>query len=701
MLFKHCNLKIVPREGSDGLITGVTLKFSESSQDEVYRNSANDVVQLPPELFQEGINISFNSLIELSSSLLDSVSTYLYQFRHELNSGENTIFIQPETENDVRGLKIYTTRFFFRDKEKSQQGRYKVKISAMNYSDKSNPFEEVVFPFTKRDVIQLLGLIRMTINQFTRTKSLFLPVDLYDVNTGDKIGQTTLSVGRRNNSFNVGMTFLHGQEILNLIYVIDKLAFTMNIEDHLSGLFMNFRQMVCTTDPKASILHFNLKKEDNVKLNSLPDVINAEADEHILELERQGDKKKGEANVFYLVLTKYNYNNMPEFAEHNGKKVAYVIPFSSKFLTIAYLCLTIDSLRLRFEDDDTPEEDGKKIFGKNAEHANIKYFLSLRESTLGIGVKRYKRKKDKEVFPKITLVGKVNPGIYKSVVGGKERDNVISRMKENGEREFINVLSEFSISLDSAQWLKLVKTLAVSYTRAFEKAGNTHNLMKFFVQNIGEGGAIEKYYFVLSSSVYNEAPCVLEIEKFIYDRKTKRETFVAAYRQPLYERYIFQFLTVLLSCSEFLDTNLYVKTVSSKDLMYFKYKSMKNVNFNSEATMQYGIKKVGGGILDGSDSKVYWGDFKAGGGNGSYHVELNQQDQFLLNQSALFKLIRGYWQPFVGDNIAIGPDGYITDTYGEIDTTKPTVEGEMYPDFDWALNLYFGTSYPAYSAVES
>ena len=698
MLFKHCNLKIVPRGGDDGIITGVTLKFSESSQDEVYRNSAGDVVQLPPELFQEGITISFNSLIELSSSLIDSVSTYLYQFRHELNGGENTLFIPPETDDDVRGLKIYTTKFFFRDKEKSQHGRYKVKISAMNYSDRENPFEEVVFPFTKRDVIQLLGVIRMTINQFTRTKSIFLPTDLYDVATGEKVGQAKLPIGRRNNSFNIGMTFLHGQEILNLIYVIDKLAFTMNIEDHLDGLFMNFRQMVCTDDPKASILHFNQKRESTARLTSLPDVIDAETDEKIIELERKGERK-GEAKVFYLVLTKYNYDDVPEFVEYNGKNVAYVIPFSSKFLTIAYLCLTIDSLRLRFDNDDSTEEASKKVFGKNAEYANIKYFLSLRESTLGIGVKRYKKKKDKEVFPKITLVGKVNSGVYKTLLGGKERENVIIRTRENGDKETINVLSEFGITLESAQWLKLVKALAVSYTRAFEKAGNTQNLVKFFAQNIGEGGVIEKYYFVITSSVYNEAPCILEIEKFIYDRKTRQETFVAAYRQPLYERYIFQFLMVLLSCSEFLDTNLYVKTVNSRDLMYFKYRSMKNVNFNSDSVMQYGIKKTGGDIFD-SGGAVYWGDFKPNGGSGICQVELNQQDQFLLNQSALFKLIRGYWQPFVGDNIAIGPDGYITDTYGEIDTTKPTTEGEMYPDFDWALNIYFGTSYPAYSAIE-
>ena len=698
MLFKHCNLKIVPRGGDDGIITGVTLKFSESSQDEVYRNSAGDVVQLPPELFQEGISISFNSLIELSSSLIDSVSTYLYQFRQELNGGENTLFIPPETDDDIRGLKIYTTKFFFRDKEKSQHGRYKVKISAMNYSDRENPFEEVVFPFTKRDVIQLLGVIRMTINQFTRTKSIFLPTDLYDVATGEKVGQAKLPIGRRNNSFNIGMTFLHGQEILNLIYVIDKLAFTMNIEDHLDGLFMNFRQMVCTDDPKASILHFNQKRESTARLTSLPDVIDAETDEKIIELERKGERK-GEAKVFYLVLTKYNYDDVPEFVEYNGKNVAYVIPFSSKFLTIAYLCLTVDSLRLRFDNDDSTEEASKKVFGKNAEYANIKYFLSLRESTLGIGVKRYKKKKGKEVFPKITLVGKVNSGVYKTLLGGKERENVIIRTRENGDKETINVLSEFGITLESAQWLKLVKALAVSYTRAFEKAGNTQNLVKFFAQNIGEGGVIEKYYFVITSSVYNEAPCILEIEKFIYDRKTRQETFVAAYRQPLYERYIFQFLMVLLSCSEFLDTNLYVKTVNSRDLMYFKYRSMKNVNFNSDSVMQYGIKKTGSDIFD-SGGAVYWGDFKPNGGSGICQVELNQQDQFLLNQSALFKLIRGYWQPFVGDNIAIGPDGYITDTYGEIDTTKPTTEGEMYPDFDWALNIYFGTSYPAYSAIE-
>lgn len=697
MLFRHCLLKISPKE-DDRVMIGANLKFSESSQDEIYRNGSGNVIQLPPELYQIGVNLSFNSLMELGAALLSSVSTYLFQFRQEINSGENTIFIKPENPEEIYGLKIYTTRFFFRDKEKTQQGRYKVKISVMNYVDPDNPFEEVVFPFTKRDVIQLLALIRMTIGEFTKTKSIFLPVQMFDLKSGELVGKAPLPISKRYNSFGVGTTFLHGQELLNLVYVIDKLSFTMNIEDYLDNLLMTFRQIACSTDPKSSILHLNNIRASKEDIGKLPDTIEAENDDQDFML-KSNPSEEEKNNIFYLILTKYNYINTLDPEKYLGKEVAYVVPFSAKFLAIAYLCLTIDSLRLKFDEDDTAEEMAKKIFGDNAKYANIKYFLSLRESSLGIGVKRYKQKKDKESFPKITLVGKVNPGVYKTSYNGVERENVILRKGKNGEKELVNVLTDFSISIESAQWLKLVKALSISYTRAYEKAGNTQNLVKFFAQNINENDVIEKYYFTILTSIYNESPCVLEIEKFIYDRAQKQEVFIAAYRQPLYDRYIYQLLLVLLSCSEFLDNNLYLKEVNSKELMHFKYKSMKNVDFNTGGKVQYGIKKISNNILDTSKNAVLWGEFKANGNNGSYQIELNQQDQFLLNQSAFFKLVRGYWQPFVGDDIAVGPDGYITDTYGEIDTMKPSAE-EMYPDIDWALNIYYGTSYPAFFAAE-
>lgn len=697
MLFKHCNVVIVPKQDNNGTINGATFKFSESSQDEVYTTTNGTPVSLPPELFSEGVNLSFNALIDLSSALLNSVSTYLFQFRQELNNGENIFYIKPETDDDTRGLKIYTSKYFFRDKDRSHHGRYKVKISIINYSDKNNPYEEVVFPFTKRDVIQLLNLIRLTINQASKTKPLFLPADIYDIKTGKCLGSTSLMMSRRQNSFNIGTVFLHGQELLNLIYAVDKLSFSMGIENHLNNLFANFRQTLFTVNPKDSLKYFETKREEQKEekdLSSLPDLIRAETDESIA--------KNGYSNfevndsVLYLVLTKYNYENIPQPVKFEGKDVVYAIPFSTKFLTLVYLCITINSLRLRFDEDDETEEIGVKVFGSEAENAHIKYFLSFRESSLGIGVKKYKfnRNKQEDVFPRITFFGKVNPGVYKTTLNGMERDNVVFKRDERGDKIAIDVLTNFGVTLESEQWLKLVKGLSVIYTRAYEKAGNTHNLVKFYARNQTKNGEQEKYYFTLTASVYNEASCILEIEKFVYDRKSKKEVFVAAYRQPLYEKYIYQLLTVLLSCSEFIDNNLYTKAVKSTELMYFKYKSMKNVDFNSISEMDYGIKRVDS-KNENEPSEVYWGDFK-GKTTSLKQSKLNSADQFLLNQSAMFKLLRGYWQPFVGDNIAIGPDGYITDNYGEIDTTKPTFEGELYPDFDWALNIYFGTSYPNY-----
>jgi len=50
MLFRHCLLKISPKE-DDGVMIGANLKFSESSQDEIYRNGSGNVIQLPPELY--------------------------------------------------------------------------------------------------------------------------------------------------------------------------------------------------------------------------------------------------------------------------------------------------------------------------------------------------------------------------------------------------------------------------------------------------------------------------------------------------------------------------------------------------------------------------------------------------------------------------------------------------------------------------
>jgi hypothetical protein len=67
-------------------------------------------------------------------------------------------------------------------------------------------------------------------------------------------------------------------------------------------------------------------------------------------------------------------------------------------------------------------------------------------------------------------------------------------------------------------------------------------------------------------------------------------------------------------------------------------------------------------------------------------IELDQNDIFLLNMSAANRILYGKWIPFVGEQIAISQDGFLTDLFSEVDLERRGL-GAYH-----AWQYFFGTS---------
>jgi hypothetical protein len=416
--------------------------------------------------------------------------------------------------------------------------------------------------------------------------------------------------------------WLHGQEILNLMYVVDKLVYGLHIEEDLDSLNTYYRQIQFTNE--NGIMYLTLKKMT---------------------------REHGEDPI----------------KSSEGVPCKLRIPVSSTLLSILHSFLSIEVLR--HADIDFEYDPSVEVLGSQDPFIAIKgmkYHISLKESFIGLAVNT--REKDQKQV--ISLVGKVKEGSYKIVnESGETIDSVYEK-----DGKIMSVLDEFKVDLRD-QWPKLIKALSLAYKKEYETEEKDFNLIKFFVINNNSEGKF-KYQFTILSNAGNKASAVLTIDKFKI--QNKEEKFVSSFRQPLFDRYVYQLITVMLASADFVPDIEYVDQVNKKDLIEYRYKSMKQViKLTKNEVIEYGLKKIEG--------NTYWGIFSD---NNRMFSELIHQDQYMINQSAYSRLMRGYWQPFVGESIAIGPDRYLTDTFGEIN-----LESEKdFKGLDWSIKLFFGTS---------
>lgn len=629
IVLKNVIIALTPIENEVGSLQGINFKFNEVSHDYIYQTSEGKVVQrYPREIGSAGINLDLKAVIDLSGAFIGNISTYLYDIRKELNQGEMNLLLKTSLDKEI-SLKIHTTKHFFREGTK---GRYKIDLSILENDPDFGIYEKIMFSFTKKDVQALIFMIKDILSSYNRSRPLIVNASRINYETSEEIEEVIVPIIKVDNSIVIDNIWLHGQEILNLMYVIDKLVYGLHIESNLDFLNTFYRQIQVTNSN----------------------------------------------GIVYLTLKKMSSNHTEETIKaSNGESCKIRIQITAQSLSILYLFLSIEILKhaeIDFEFDSKTEVLGSSDpFLKTK---GIKYHISLKESFLGLAINTKKKEKAGELIKRdiISLTGKVKENAYNIIT--EDGDVLTERYEKNGE--LLSVLTDFNIDLKH-QWPKLIKGLSLAYTKEYKTEEKNFNLMKFFVVNQTNIGVF-KYEFSILSNEGNKASAILTINK--YRIQNKEDIFVSSYRQPLFDRYIYQLLTIILASAEFIPDLEFIDEVNKKDLILYRYKSMKQVTkLTKSEIVKYGLKKVEG--------ISYWGIFSE---NNKMFTELTVQDQYLLNQSSYSRLFRGFWQPFVGEFIAVGPDRYLTDTFGEINLEQNKVEGiNNFTGIDWATKLYFGT----------
>lgn len=620
VFLKHVVLGLDSKTDESGKLIGAKLIFNPIDEDKIYHKSNGQ----PVEFFPSNLNVSLDmkNLIKLNSLLIETLSSYLYNIRSKVFQKDlnEILFTKPEED---KYIKVRVSRFFFREED---NGRYKISIAIIKKAvyEGEDDKEIVNINFSKRDVVILSSLIRTITASYLRSSGLTTQINYVNKNTGELVESKLGSIAKVDSSMLIDSVWLHGQELLNIMYTVDQLIFKLYIEKNLNNLNSFYRQV----------------------------------------------RFVNENEIVYLEIRKLNNEHVEEPIIVNGEECVIRIPMSAYNISAFYLYLDINILRhSEFEQNLTNEE----ILGSTKTYLGekIKFHISMKESLMGIGIKP-KNKNPEE--SKISLVFKVKEGQFQEENDVSDvLENFIKKYNKAGEKELVPVLTECQIDLKD-QWHKLIAALGMAYTKEYVTEEKKWNLVKFFVINQDNTGKY-KYEFTIFADDGNKAPAVLIIDKY-KQKKDEQDQFISRYRQPLFEKYIYQLLYIILTASEDIENISLLDDLNSKDMLSFQYKSFKKVSeVKKSKEIEYGIKK--------ENQEVKLGNFSK---EGNYSI-LNSQDISLLNLSALNRLTRGKWLPFVGDKVAIGQDGYLTDMYGELNM-EDEKKGSI-----WATKIFFGTSF--------
>ena len=686
ILKKHI-MGIEPIENSLGGLDGIILKFKPLNPDTIYYTSNKEIIQFfPHELSKRGIILDFQTAIKLQSLLLHTISTYLYSLRKNLDKGELVVTLKSKLDNE-RYIRIRLDRRFIREENK---GRYKIYMSIIKIDKEFDlgEYEEILFDFTKRDALFLYGMIRKIISRYERTKTIFLdaikvkrpPAEIRESlnkeelereflkNKENEISEGFIPITKADNSILINRTWLHGQEVLNIMFLMYKIIYGFKIEEHLESTHFFYRQISTVT----------------------------------------------ENGIVYLIIRKMNEDHLEEpMVDIETEEEYYLkIPINALFLA------TIDSLMsiqmLQNIDMSIADSSGYEIINSQNPFINtdinslkkikIAYHVSLRESWLGVSLQENKNNPDeKELY----FVGLLKDDVYKIT---EDDGNIIENAYiKNGEIH-TNIMKHFKIKLGN-KWPKIIKGLAIALTKEYinpEKPANKN--VKYTITSIYDNtheGRI-RYDIIIYSAQTNKAPAVLLIQKYKLTKINNGEydeELLETFRQPLFERYVFMLLHIFLGAGELMNDIELLEEVTSTDMIKIQYKSIKNITLNTKPErLGYGIKK--------EDGKTYWGAFKLikekeekdkrTGNIKNIKIyenikqstkkakELTFQEQCYLNESAYSRLTRKYWLPFVGDVISVGPDRFITDLYAEINMKK-IGKSQSFQEIDWAIRLFFGS----------
>lgn len=618
IFLKNILLTLEAQNDENGKFIGSKLIFNTTHEDKIYHKTNGQPVGYFPENLS--VILDMKSLIKLNSLFLETISSYLYNIRSKVFDRDLIEIINSKLD-EKRYIKVRVSKFFFREEDK---GRYKISIAIINKGlDGAEDSEILNINFSKRDVVIFSSLLRTMTSSYLRESPLTTQINYVNKDTNEVVDSRLGTIAKVDSSLLINDVWLHGQELLNIMYTIDQLIYKLNIEQNLDVLNSFYRQIKFTR----------------------------------------------EKDILYMIVKKMNKDHEEEYTIINNVECYIKIPMSSYLMSALFLFLDINILRhADFEED----FENSEILGSSKTYLGekVKFHISMKESLLGIAI-RPKTKSPEE--SKITFVGKTKEGQFQEENEYSDiLENYIKKYNANGEKELVPVLSEFQIDLKN-QWHKLISALGTAYTREYITEEKEWNLVKFFVINQNNLGRF-KFEFTIFSDKNNKAPAVLIIDKY-KQKKGDEDEFLARFRQPLFEKYIFQLLSIILTASEDIEKIDLIEDLNLKSMLAYYYKSFKKIKeIKKDKEIKYGIKK--------HDDVIEIGNFTQEG-NSSI---LNNQDISLLNISSFFRLTKGFWIPFVGDKIAIGQDGYITDMYGETNM-EVDKKGSL-----WATKIFFGTS---------
>jgi len=614
IFYKNIKSSISSLEDSEtGKLTGLNISFSPINEDKIYHKSTGEIVtQLPKDI---GINLDMKTLVHFNSLLLETISSYLFNIRSKILKTDLIEIINPRGFDNKYKIKVRVSRFFFREEEK---GRFKISIA---FLDKETNEEAVNINLSKRDIQIMSALIKKITTSYHRESGVFVPSEYISLEDGNIVEQNNVLIAKIDNSILIDNIWLHGQEIMNTLFTVQELINKLHIEKNLMSLQSMYRQ-----------IKFVVENE-----------------------------------ILYLELEKMTSEHDKEDIIKDGEVVKLRLPFTGLLLSSLHLFLDIEILRhADFEDE---YDSDIEIIGKTDvfEGEKVKYHLSMKESIISVGVKERRNNPEEK---RIMLFGRVKDGAFEEEdENGSVLPNYIKKYNSDGEKELVPVITEFKINLKD-QWVKLVRGLSMAYTQEYIE-DRSRNVIKFFVINQGPDGRF-KYQFQILADPENKATSVLIIDK--YKLKNKEETLEGRYRQPLFKKYVFQLIAIVLASAREIDEIQLSEDRNTIDLLRYNYKSFKTVKeLKKTKVADYGIRRT--------DDSIEFGNFNLD----NMFTELPVQDVEIINIVSQFRIFNGYWLPFVGERIAIGQDGYLTDMFSEVNLE------ENYGT-DWATNLYFGTT---------
>jgi len=597
--FKHfkCDFEIIENPIS-GYLDGIEFKFKPLDSEEIYQKSDNSIVRD----FNEYLSIKLHNrnIVKFNSLLIENISTYLYNIRKELLVDKEIKYMFVSDFDEKMKMEITVDRNFFKIKE---IGKYKIHIKLI---DKETNIELIQLHLTKKDLLLFVSLLNEILINFQKISIISPLTSFVDYETNELSLQKNVVISKIENSIVIDDVWLHGQELLNLMYVIEKLVYGFKIEENLTILRSSFRQ-----------IEFKVE-EDSLDVQLIVSKM-----------------VKGEDG--------FSYNEKDK------------IKLSLNSLTISAFMLFLNPEMLRVINNEVSEkrnfisESTKPHLGKNNN-----YHISLKEASIGIGVQKkpltFRYGKDKIIDNEkvLTLSGKTKHVDVDIKTG---EDLSMAKVYTPGSSEFsmINKLDQFNIPLGK-YWKIFVSELIKAYNGEYtfnDKLNNKY--IKIQVQE-PEGNVLYKMKFL--SDKENKATFVLIIDKYTFEDKKLKLT--SRFRQPFFEKYVYELIQIIMANAFEIEEFDTIKEIPYKELYPFEFKNKKSVEISEKEKLSlFGFKR--------NNEKIEFGDFKYK----NKHYELSEQDKILIYLSSKFRILQGRWLPVIGEKIAISQDGYITSLHSE------------------------------------